>query len=231
MPGVSTLRKFEFGVSFDQPLPDPTTVEAEPVFEPAPPPSYSQAELDAAESRGFAAGQIEGTRLAVERREHQVALALGDIAAILPTLGSQVAGAIAQVEHQAAELVLLTVERLFPNLIAKTGRDEVALLLSQAFARVFEEPKVTVRCDPGLRNEIETMVRAAVAEAGFAGKVTIVGDAALQGGGCRVEWSEGGLERDPAALMQTIEAALRRGRETDGDGEPPQAAIVTQARA
>lgn len=207
------MRKFDFTVSFDKPFQDAAPVEAEAAFEPEPPPpSYSQAELDAAESRGFVAGQIEGTSQALERQEHQVALALGDIAGALPTLASQMAAAVAAVERQAAELVLLAAEKVLPALNAEVGRNEVALLLARAFEQALDEPKVAVRCDPALRDQLDGMVRVAAERAGFTGKVTLLGDAALAGGGCRVEWAEGGLERDPMALMQTIAAALRGGR-------------------
>ncbi len=212
---MSLVRKFEFGQSFDKPAQEAVVVEAaafEP--EPPPPPTYSQAELDEAEHRGFMNGQLEGNRLALERQEHHVALALGDIAGTLPSLASQVAAAIAVVERDAAATLLLAVERVFPRLIAETGASETAMLLERAFHKAVEEPRITVRCPVAVRDAVERLVREAATDAGYAGKLTIIGDAVLAEGGCRVEWAEGGLERDPAVLLAAIEAALRRGLET-----------------
>lgn len=211
---TSTVRKFEFGQSFDRPAQEAAVVEAavaEP--EPPPPPTYSQAELDEAESRGFMNGQLEGNRLALERQEHQVALAIVDIAGILPSLANRMAAAIASLERDAAAALLLAAERLFPRLIAETGAAETAALLEQAFNKAIEEPRITVRCAVAGRDAVEGLVRGAATDAGYAGKLTIIADPALAEGRCQVEWAEGGLERDPAALLAGIESALRRGLE------------------
>lgn len=212
---MSLVRKFEFGQSFDKPAQDAVAVETaafEP--EPPPPPTYSQAELDDAEHRGFTRGQLEGNRLTLERQEHQVALAVGDIAGILPSLAGQIAAAIAVIERDAAATLLLTVERLFPRLIAETGARETALLLERAFHKAVDEPRITVRCALAARDSVERLVKEAAIDAGYTGKLTITGDHAQAEGGCRVEWAEGGLERDPAALLSAIEAVLRRGLDT-----------------
>ncbi len=206
---MSVIRKFEFGQSFDKPA-QLEAVEEEVEFVP-PPPTYSQAELDEAEQRGFMNGQLEGNRLALERQEHQVALAIGDIARVLPSLASQISAAIAVIERDAAATLLLAVERLFPQLAAETITRETALLLERAFHKAVEEPRITVRCALAIRDAIEPLVKEAAGEAGYTGKLTIIGDPLLAEGGCRVEWAEGGLERDPAALLSTIEGALRRG--------------------
>ena len=206
---MSVIRKFEFGQSFDKPAQHEAVeevVEVEP-----PPPTYSQAELDEAEQRGFMNGQLEGNRLALERQEHQVALAIGDIARTLPLLASQLAASIAVVERDAVATLLLAVERIFPRLAAETVTGETALLLERAFHKAVEEPRVTVRCALAIRDAIEPLIKDAASEAGYPGKLTIMGDPHLAEGGCRVEWAEGGLERDPAALLSTIEEALRRG--------------------
>lgn len=212
---MSLVRKFEFGQSFDKPAQEPVVVDTaafEP--EPPPPPTYSQAELDEAEHRGFMNGRLEGNRLALERQEHQVALAIADIAGILPTLTRGMAAAVAVIERDAATTLLLAAERLFPRLIAETDTNETALLLERAFHKAVEEPRITIRCPVAVRDAVERLVKEAATDAGYTGKLTIISDPTLSEGGCRVEWSEGGLERDPASLLAAIESALRRGLDT-----------------
>ena len=45
---------------------------------------------------------------------------------------------------------------------------------------------------------------------GFEGRVVLIGDPELADSDCRIEWADGGLERDTRRLWSDIEAALDR---------------------
>ena len=219
---TSVIRKFDFGRSFDKP--DlPTAAAAVAVPEIPPEPVYGQADLDAAEARGFMSGQLEGARLAAERQEHRIALAVTDIAAAFPSLGAQLRDRLGDIERQAAALVLRAAECLFPKLIADTGREELGALIGTAFEHAVEEPRVTIRCAAAMLTDLDGLIRSAAAQAGYGGKLTIIGDPLLSEAACRAEWSDGGLERDPVGLLAAIEAALRHGLDRAESGTPDRA--------
>ncbi|MEX1147621.1 MAG: hypothetical protein WEB93_04480, partial [Sphingomonadales bacterium] len=47
-------------------------------------------------------------------------------------------------------------------------------------------------------------------EASFAGKVILLGDDRLEGDHCRVEWADGGAERNLAALQDRVDRLVQR---------------------
>ena len=46
--------------------------------------------------------------------------------------------------------------------------------------------------------------------AGFAGKIVLIGEPQMAIGDCRVEWPDGGAERDMAALVNDVGEAVKR---------------------
>jgi flagellar assembly protein FliH len=51
---------------------------------------------------------------------------------------------------------------------------------------------------------------------GFAGKVVLLAETSVAPGDCRIEWADGGVERDSARLWRDIDLAVAR---LLGDGE------------
>jgi flagellar assembly protein FliH len=73
-------------------------------------------------------------------------------------------------------------------------------------------PKVTIKVAPGLVEAVKEKTEGLAERAAFDGKLGVAGDASLAPGDCRVEWGDGGAERDQsrawAQIDQAVEAAL-----------------------
>ena len=54
------------------------------------------------------------------------------------------------------------------------------------------------------------MIESVAGATGFSGRVAVVADPALGQDDARVEWSDGGVERNTAQIWQEIEAAIQR---------------------
>jgi flagellar assembly protein FliH len=222
---MPVVRRFEFDLSFDAPhaaarmcemAPEPVSmVEPEPeVPEPPPPPpepTYSQSEVDAAFERGLTNGRQAGELDAMERIERRLAETAERLAYQFKDLADHQRHAIAMVERQAAEATLAALRKLFPALLARGGATEIEAMLSDAFANALEEPRILVRTAPDMRNALEPLVRTTAGQAGFDGKLIIIEDSRLDAMDCRIEWAEGGVERNPRRLMDAIETAVARG--------------------
>src|SRR3546814_2280324 len=72
---------------------------------------------------------------------------------------------------------------------------------------------MTVRVAPNLVPEIEQRLKAAVASAGFEGRLVVAADAALGPADCGIDWGDGGAERDMDGLWREIDAAIARSEE------------------
>src|SRR3546814_9350047 len=67
---------------------------------------------------------------------------------------------------------------------------------------------MTVRVAPNLVPEIEQRLKAAVASAGFEGRLVVAADAALGPADCGIDWGDGSAERDMDGLWREIDATI-----------------------
>jgi flagellar assembly protein FliH len=223
---MPVVRRFEFDLSFDaprmgapmrkvepepQPEPEPPMLEPEPEPEIPPEPTFSQSELDAAFERGLSNGRQAGELDAMERIERRLADTTERLSYQLKDLAEHHSQAIAMVERQATEATLAALRKLFPAFLARGGATEIQAMLTEAFEHAIEEPRILVRTAPGGRGSIEPMIRDMAGQAGFDGKLIVIEDTRLGDMDCRIEWAEGGVERNPRRLLDAIEAAVARG--------------------
>jgi flagellar assembly protein FliH len=226
---MALVRKFDFDLCFDAP---PPVVEAEPEpsieLEPPPPsePTFTVAELEAARAaareEGFAAGLADGEAATLAGIEARSAAALDGLGQDLAALAGRQAERLARIERQSVEVTLAVVKLLFPALTALAGTTECEAVIADALAATIEEPRLILRAAAPLAEALEPKLTAAAERAGFAGRLTIIADSALAEDAVRLEWAEGGVERDPQRLMAIIESAAKRGlsdldRRHDGD--------------
>ena len=72
-----------------------------------------------------------------------------------------------------------------------------------------QQPRLIIRCNGELVPRITKLAAAAADRTGYAGTVTVNGDAAMAASDCRVEWSTGGVERRAEHALDSITTAIR----------------------
>ena len=221
---MKNARKFEFGLSFDPPgtrgaapamAPAPVSEplpEPEPEEPPPPPePTFSREELDATRHQGWLEGRASGEADAMERNERRLADTIERVAHDLAGLAGSQQTALAQIERQATGLAVEIVRKLFPAFVARSGTVEIQALIADALSLAQEQPKLALRCAPDMIEAIEPILTAAAGRSGFEGRLSVRGDPDLTETDCRIEWNEGGMDRDSGRLMNEIESAIARG--------------------
>jgi flagellar assembly protein FliH len=177
---------------------------------PAPPPAAAEpegAEIEArlaalerdAVSKGFAQGERAGAEAAARRGEatlRRLTETLGE----LTTLREQM---IHQTERQMVQLALAVARRIVHREIS-IDQDLLIAMARVALDRLGESAQVTVRLNP---EDFEAT--AAVRSAQWTGThVSVVADARVGRGGCRVESEFGTLDAGVDAQIQEIARAL-----------------------
>jgi flagellar assembly protein FliH len=201
--GVAVAEKYLFDVSFDGP-PD---VKARGPVTPAEP-KFGREELQAAAAVARAEGHAAGTAEAIAAHQHSLAATLEAVGANLGTLLADRDAARRDAQLLAIELTRAIVGKLFPALARKTGLTEVAALVTLCMREALDEPRLVLRVPDNLFEAAQEQIAPLVASSGFPGKLVILGDEALAGSDCRVEWADGGAERDTARTWQEIDAAV-----------------------
>jgi flagellar assembly protein FliH len=212
-------QKFLFDVSFDGP-PD---ARARGPVTPAEP-RVGRAELAAAEAAAHAQGHAAGTAEAVAAHQHRVAAALDALGEHAAMLLADRGAAQRDAELLAIELTRTIVGKLFPALTRKNGLAEIAALVTQCMREAVDEPRLVLRVPDALFEAAQQQIAPLAASTGYPGKLVILGDEALAGSDCRIEWADGGAERDTARTRQEIDSTLALACARLDNPEPPQPA-------
>ncbi len=199
--------------------------EPEPEVEPDPPaPTYSQEELaaaqDAARMDGWNAGFAAGEEQTRNHAEEALTAATTRVAAGLETLLARTGEAESRRDREALTTAVRLVEKLFPALAAREGLNEIEALLSEALHRLHEEPRVVVRVADALLDPLRHRMDAIGAKAGYPGKTILLTDDTMPEGDVRVEWADGGAERDTERLWREVGEMLARATDAPQSARP-----------
>jgi flagellar assembly protein FliH len=226
---MTAVRKFLFDTSFDaggKPAARPRAASPAPAPAQASAPAVSEEDVARARREGQAAGYAEGEaagrraafdegRAAGREEAHQAgahltAEALAALDLRMQALLARHAETQAEAERRALGVARAAVAKLFPVLAAREGLGEVEGLLADCLARLGEEPRVVVRVADDLYDALDAQIPALARKSGFEGKVVLLSEPDLAPGDLRVEWADGGAERDAAALAAEVDALLER---------------------
>jgi flagellar assembly protein FliH len=203
---MALAQKFLFDNSFDAPGGDARQRGAVTPAEK----TISRADLDAAVAGARAEGHATGLAAAMAQREQQIGDALADIAQRLAALFAAHDEARRESERTTIELTRTIAAKLFPALVSKGALVELEAIVGQCMRDAIAEPRLVLRVPDTIFEAAQQRMAPLAASLGFPGKVIILVDDTLGQSDCRVEWADGGAERDTARTWREIEAALDR---------------------
>jgi flagellar assembly protein FliH len=155
---------------------------------------------------GFAAGQAQAQGETAQHAANALALIADGLAKLDRALG----GIEARLETEAVEVAVAVASKLAPELIAREPFAEISALATECFRHLVKTPHVSVRISVDLyaagKEKLEEIAQAR----GFEGRLVVQPDAVLAAGDCRIEWSEGGVNRDRAATLAVIDDVVAR---------------------
>jgi len=172
--------------------------------------TYSAAEVEAIRGEMLAQGKTDAEAMAAAAR----AAALSAIAQGLSAIIGQMDAMAAALREESAALALEVGRKLANAALSALPLKEVEALVADCLHKLHREPRLVVRasneCAEALRQDIDAMCQ----QHGYAGRVIIIAEPALSGADCRVEWADGGVERDLAVASTAIEECFARWRAT-----------------
>jgi flagellar assembly protein FliH len=158
----------------------------------------------AAHRRGYAEAQTDA-QVEAERR---LAGALERIADGVAEAAKALTAIETRLECEAVEVAVAVARKLAPALIAREPFAEIAALASDCFGHLIAAPHIVVRIQDALyataRDKLDDIVRAR----GFEGRLVVLGEPDIAPGDCRIEWADGGVNRDSAGADAAIGAAV-----------------------
>ena len=168
-------------------------------------------------AEGFAGGEQSTTAAAAQ--------AMSAAANTIADLASDMLRSLDQTRNdarrEAVDLATTVGRKLASALIALQPAAELEALLVECLASLDGVPHLVIRCHPDLADAMQAIATARIATSGFAGRLIVMGDPEIATGDGRIEWSEGGLVRDVAAVSADIDTriatylAARSGKTTE----------------
>ncbi len=209
--------KFTFDTVFDAETIARENRRRQPV---GPPLIYTEQDFTVAVERarregratGFAEGRAAGIGEIREVIDVHAAKALEAIARTLPKLEETHRRLALDLRKEATGLALVIARALSHELLKRQPEVEVAAMAMGALAtlsELAEQPRTVIKVAPAVLDAVRTLLAKEIA--GRPGmKVQLASDPALSGTACRVEWPEGGAERDPAQIERQAAQAVER---------------------
>ncbi|HEY1723567.1 MAG TPA: FliH/SctL family protein [Magnetospirillaceae bacterium] len=215
---AAPLKKYMFDLDFGSAAPlaaeeladTPIPTEDEIEVDAPPPPSFSEFDMEEARRVAHAEGHEAGVAEAGEVTARRQAEALSALAAGFAKVELAQQQGIESVRRDAVQLAVSIVKKLQPAMAHRYGIDEIGGVIHECMMQIDEAQRLTVRAHPDLIEGVRTEAARVAEEAEFEGKIVYTADPKLALGDCRVEWGNGGGDRDQALLWSEIETVIAR---------------------
>jgi flagellar assembly protein FliH len=181
----------------------------------------------AAEVVAYRQGYDAGQREAKAESDRRVALALEEIKVAIQGIATRFAGIETKMETEAVDVAVAVARKLCSELIAAEPLGEITGLVKDCFSHLVSTPHLVVRINASLyevaREGIERMAK----QSGFEGRLVILAEPEIAAGDCRIEWADGGVVLDRAAIDAKIDELVGRYIASRNEAAP---AIGTEGR-
>jgi flagellar assembly protein FliH len=198
---MSAPAKFLFDVDFSGREKQADTVISKAALE------VAQAE---AEARGYRNGHAAAQGELAAESARRLAAAMERIATALGALAGGLQTIETRLEAEAVEVAVAVAAKLAPELIAREPFAEIAALAAECFDHLVAAPHVVVRVNDQLYAESRERLEEIARMRGFEGRLVVLAEPHIAVGDCRIEWADGGVARDRAAVEAAVGEAVAR---------------------
>jgi flagellar assembly protein FliH len=155
-------------------------------------------------AEGIAAGE-QGVTAKAARQLTAAANALGDrVAAMAASLDDMKKSTLSD----SVELAASIARKLAAALVAELPTREIETLVAECLATLDGAPHLVIRCNTELADAVRELATQRIQSSGFSGRLVVMGDPEIALGDCRLEWVDGGLVRDQAAIGAEIDRRI-----------------------
>lgn len=209
MTEVNQPRKYLFDLAFDG-----EEGAALPEMD-KPKPTYSEEQLEAAKKEAYESGLAAGKKAQLAAQEQQIAALLAKVEKQAGALIQESTDVWARQITQLHEVAFVIARKILPSYVAHHGMDEIEALIDRVLSDMSREPRLVIRIAEASFDDASAKINALAANQAFAGKLVLLSDPDLGVSDCRVEWADGGIERDTKAIWEEIDRIMEENRAPD----------------
>jgi flagellar assembly protein FliH len=164
----------------------------------------------AAEARAYRDGYDAAQREAKVESDRRGALALEEIRLAMQGILARFAGVEKRMETEAVDVAVAVARKLCSELISAEPLGEITALVSDCFSHLVATPHLVVRINDSLYEAARQKIERQAAQSGFQGRLVILAEPEIATGDCRIEWADGGVVLERAAIETKINELVGR---------------------
>ncbi|WP_407148692.1 FliH/SctL family protein [Bradyrhizobium sp. ORS 86] len=163
-----------------------------------------------AEARAYRAGYEAAQREAKVESDRRSAQALEEIGVAIKGIAARFAGIETRMETEAVDVAVAVARKLCSELVAREPLGEITALVSDCFSHLVSTPHLVVRINDALYETAHENIERMAAQSGFQGRLVILAEPTIATGDCRIEWADGGVVLERAAIEAKINELVGR---------------------
>lgn len=161
-----------------------------------------------ARDEGRREGLAEGERAATVKATQAIARAASNLADHTAAMNAALDDNRHATLIEAISLATAIARKLAHHLVDREPTAEIEALVAECLASLDTVPHLVVRCNPELADAVREIAMARIATSGFSGRLVVLGEPEVRMGDARLEWADGGIVRDSAALEAEIDQRI-----------------------
>jgi flagellar assembly protein FliH len=173
-------------------------------------PSEIAQKMAAAEARAYRDGYDAAQREAKAESDRRTALALEEINVAIKGIATRFSGIETRMETEAVDIAVAVARKLCSALIANEPLGEITGLVSDCFSHLVSTPHLVVRINDSLYEVTRERIERLAKQSGFEGRLVILAEPEIVTGDCRIEWADGGVVLERAAIEAKINELVGR---------------------
>jgi flagellar assembly protein FliH len=173
-------------------------------------PSEIAQRIASAEARAYRDGYDAALREAKVESDRRSALALEEIGIAIKGIAARFSGIETRMETEAVDVAVAVARKLCSELIAREPLGEVTALVRDCFSHLVSTPHLVVRINDSLYEAAHERIEKMAKQSGFEGRLVILAEPEIETGDCRIEWADGGVVLERAAIDAKINELVGR---------------------
>lgn len=173
-------------------------------------PSEIAQKIASAEARAYRDGYDAALREAKVESDRRSALALEEIGIAIKSIAARFSGIETRMETEAVDVAVAVARKLCSELFAREPLGEITALVRDCFSQLVSAPHLVVRINDSLYEAAHERIDRLAKQSGFAGRLVILAEPEIETGDCRIEWADGGIVLERAAIEAKINELVGR---------------------
>jgi len=166
--------------------------------------------IASAEAHAYRDGYDAGQREAKTESDRRTALALEEIGIGIQAIKARFSGIETRMETEAVDVAVAVARKLCSELISGEPLGEITALVSDCFSHLVSTPHLVVRINDSLYEPARDRIERLSKQSGFAGRLVILAEPEIESGDCKIEWADGGVVLERAAIEAKIDELVGR---------------------